>query len=75
MECCGDVAWLNRLLWRNSECCSVTLSVLIGVFINELSWTAGVIAGKGADSNAFRMCWEKVVAINHLHEERDEVFC
>jgi len=33
----------------------------------------GIIAGKGADSNAFRMCWEKVVAINHLHSEEDEI--
>jgi len=23
---------LNCLLWRDSECCSVTLSVLIGIF-------------------------------------------
>jgi hypothetical protein len=33
----------------------------------------GIIAGMGVDSNAFRMCWEKDVAINHLHSEEDEI--
>ena len=33
----------------------------------------GIIAGKGEYLNAFRMCWEKDVAINHLHSEEDEV--
>ena len=33
----------------------------------------GVIAGMGVDSNAFRMCWEKDVAINHLRSEEAEV--
>ena len=34
---------------------------------------AGIIAGKCNDSNAFRMCWEKDVAINHLRSEEAEV--
>ena len=33
----------------------------------------GIIAGMGVDSNAFRMCWEKDVAINHLRSEEAEV--
>ena len=33
----------------------------------------GIIAGMGVDWNAFRMCWEKDVAINHLRSEEAEV--